>query len=532
VLVLALIGVTLGLAAGAALPFLIGWSFGTLIPLPIEPALHPGELALALVYGVLTALAFSLWPLGRSHDVPVSALFRDEVAAERRWPRPGYIVATALVVGVLATLAVVLAYDRRIAAIFVASAAAVFVALWLVAGLLMAIARHAPRSRATVLRLAVANIHRPGALTRTVVLSLGLGLALLVTVVEIDGNLRRQFMAALPDKAPSFYFVDIQSADAERFDAFVGRQAPDARLDRVPMLRGRIVAANGVKAEDLRPTAQAAWVLQSDRGITYTADVPAGSHVVAGEWWGRDYQGPPLVSFENKLAEGLGLKLGDPVTVNVLGRNVTARIANLRAVDWQNLGINFVLVFSPDAFRGAPHTHIATLTYANGAGAAEETALLKAVGDAFPAITIVRVKEALEAVAGVVSNLVLGLRGASLVTLLAAMLVLGGALAAGHRHRVYDAVVLKTLGATRVRLLAAYALEYLLLGLATAVFGVTAGSLAAWFVVAEVMNLSFVWLPVPAGAAAFGALLVTVILGLVGTFTALSHKPAPVLRNL
>jgi putative ABC transport system permease protein len=532
VLVLALIGVTLGVAAGAALPFLIGWSFGAVIPLPIEPALQPGELALAIVYGILTALAFSLWPLGRSHDVPVSALFRDEVAAERRWPRSSYIVATVVVVATLAALAVALAYDRRIAAIFVASAGAVFAALWLVAALLMAIARRLPRPRVTVLRLAIANIHRPGALTRTVVLSLGLGLALLVTVIEIDGNLRRQFMAALPDKAPSFYFVDIQSADAEPFDAFVRQQAPQAQLERVPMLRGRIVAANGVKAEDLKPTPQAAWVLQSDRGITYTADVPAGSRVVAGEWWGRDYQGPPLVSFENKLAEGLGLKLGDPVTVNVLGRNVTARIANLRAVDWQNLGINFVLVFSPDAFRGAPHTHIATLTYPQGGNSAEETALLKAAADAFPAITIVRVKEALDAVGGVVSNLVLGLRGASLVTLLAAMLVLGGALAAGHRHRVYDAVVLKTLGATRARLLAAYGLEYLLLGLATAVFGVATGSLAAWFVVAEVMNLTFVWLPGPAAGAALGALLVTVILGLIGTFSALSHKPAPVLRNL
>jgi putative ABC transport system permease protein len=365
-----------------------------------------------------------------------------------------------------------------------------------------------------------------------VVLSLGLGLALLVTVIEIEGNLRRQFIAALPDRAPSFYFVDIQNSDAERFDAFIRQQAPRAQLERVPMLRGRIVAANGIKAEDLKPAPQAAWVLQSDRGITYTGEIPAGSRVVAGEWWGPDYRGPPLVSFENKLADGLGLKLGDEVMVNVLGRNVTARIANLRAVDWQNLGINFVLVFSPDAFRGAPHTHIATLTYPPGGTAPEEAALLKIMANAFPSITIVRVKEALEAVGTLVSNLVLGLRGASLVTLLAAVLVLGGALAAGHRHRVYDAVVLKTLGATRARLLAAYGLEYLLLGLATALFGVAAGSIAAWFVVTEVMNLTFVWLPAPAAAAAFGALMVTVILGLVGTFTALSHKPAPVLRNL
>jgi putative ABC transport system permease protein len=201
-------------------------------------------------------------------------------------------------------------------------------------------------------------------------------------------------------------------------------------------------------------------------------------------------------------------------------------------VHWESLGINFVLVFSPGTFTGAPHTHIATLTYPDGGTVAEETALLKAVSEAFPAVTTVRVKDAIEAVADIVRNLVLAVRGASALALVAAVLVLGGALAAGHRYRVYDAVVLKTLGATRGRLIGAYALEYLLLGAATALFGVAAGSIAAWIVVTEVMNLSFAWLPGPAAAAAFGAVLVTVTFGLVGTFTALGHKPATVLRNL
>jgi len=500
--------------------------------LPIAPAVHPGQLALALLYGLLTAAAFALWPLGRAHDVPVSALFRDEVASERHWPRRPYIVATALVGCALAGIAVALAYDRRIAAIFVAAALAVFVLLRLVAALLMLGARRLPRPASPVVRLALANIHRPGAVTPSVVLSLGLGVAVLVTVIAIDGNLRRQFLAALPDKAPSFYFVDIPAAEADRFDAFIHARAPRATLERVPMLRGRIVAVKGVAAEDLKPSPDTTWALQSDRGITYGDEIPAGSRLIAGQWWMPDYQGPPLVSLEKRIADGLGLTLGDQVTVNVLGRNLTATVANLRTVDWQSLGINFVMVFSPATFRAAPHTHIATLAYPSGGTSEEEAGLLKAMADAFPAITTVRVREALDSISHIVTNLTLAIRGASVLTLVVAVLVLGGALAAGHRHRVYDAVILKTVGATRIRLLSAYALEYLALGAATALFGVAAGSAAAALIITKVMNLSFVWLPGPLLAAAAGAIAATVLLGLVGTFTALGQKPASVLRNL
>jgi putative ABC transport system permease protein len=532
VMAIAAIGTLAGLAVGAALPFAITWAFGTILPLPVEPALQWTQLALAAMFGLLTALAFALWPLGRAHDIPVSALFRETVSGGWSLPRKPYLIAAAAVTVALAALSILLAYDKRIATVFVAASAATFLLLHLIAALIMRVAAKLPRSKITALRLAVANIHRPGALTPSVVLSLGLGLAVLVIVVQIDGNLRRQFQQALPDRSPAFFFVDIQNNDGARFDEFIRKAAPGARVEREPMLRGRIVAANGVKAEDLKPSPQAAWALQSDRGITYSADIPPGSRIVEGEWWPAGYQGPPLLSMEQRIAEGLGLKVGDTLTVNVLGRNITARIANLRMVDWQSLGINFVLVFSPNAFRGAPHTHIATLTFAKDTTATEDAAILRDMAAAFPAVTTVRVKDAIEAVGSVVSNLVLGIRGASLVTLIAAALVLAGALAASHHNRVYDAIILKTLGATRGRLISAYALEYTLLGLATGLFGVLAGSVAAWLVVTNIMNLSFVWLPAPALAAALAALAVTVVFGLAGTFRALGQKPASVLRNL
>jgi putative ABC transport system permease protein len=531
-MLLAVLGGVTGVALGAALPYAVWLAFSRVLPLPIDPALYPATLALALLYGVLTTLAFALWPLGRAHDVPVGALFRDQIAPLPQWPRAGYMIATGISAAVLAALAVLLAYDQKVAAIYVAAAAGVFVLLRLVALALMALAARLPHARATSLRMAVANIHRPGALTPTVVLSLGLGIALLVTVVEIDANLRRQFAHELPSKAPSFYFLDIPAAEAQPFAKFAQGLAPGADIKDVPMLRGRIISARGVPAEQLKPKDDTGWVLQSDRGITYSDTVPEGSRLVAGEWWKPGYDGPPLVSFEKKIADGLGLSVGDTITVNVLGRNITARIANLRRVDWESLAINFVMVFSPNAVRGAPHTHLATMTLPGGGTTAQEAQVLRDVSQRYPMITTVRVKDALDAVAAVVGNLLLAIRGASGLTLIAAALVLGGALAAGHRHRVYDAVILKTLGATRGRLIGAYTLEYLLLGTATALFAVLAGSLAAWAIVAQIMHLTFFWLPWPAFAAALGAVVVTVLLGLAGTYTALGQKPAAVLRNL
>jgi len=532
VLLLALIGGTIGLTFGAILPFVVSWTFGAVVPLPIVPALHPGELALALIYSLLTAIVFTIWPLGRAHDVPVGELFRDMVTSQPRRPRKRYIALTTLALVVLAAFVVLLAYDRRVAAIYVATAAGIFALLRVVAAMVMVLAKRAPRARYTELRMAIANIHRPSALTPTIVLSLGLGIALLVTVIEIDGNLQRQFTNELPAKAPSFYFLDIPADQSERFGTFVRTQAPSGRLEEVPMLRGRIISAGGTPVENIKPREDAAWVLQSDRGITYAGEIPAGSRLVEGKWWRADYDGPPLVSFEKRVAEGLGLKLGDPVVVNVLGRNITATIANMRLVDWESLGINFVMVFSPNSFRGAPHTHLATLAYPGGGTPAQEATLIAAVAQAFPTVTAVRVKDALDAVGSIVANLVLAIRGASAITLVVAALVLGGALAAGHHYRVYDAVILKTLGATRGRLLTAYGIEYLLIGTATALFGVIGGSLAAWLIVVQLMHLSFTWLPLPALAAATAAVVVTVGLGLAGTFMALGQKPAPILRNL
>ena len=532
VMLIAAVGIALGILVGAALPYLVTAAFGRFLPIPIAPTLAAGELGIALLYGALTALAFGLAPLGRAHDVPVSGLFRDQIEPGRRWPRPRYLAALTVAVSLLVGVAIVAAYDRKIALMFVAAAAGAFLLLRFVAIGLMALARRLPRPRGAAPRLALANIHRPGALTPSLVLSLGLGITLLVTLAHIDANLRRQLTETLPERAPSFFFLDIPNVQANAFDGFLHKEAPKAKIDRVPMMRGRIVSLRGVPVGEIKADEQVSWVLDGDRGLTYADKVPEGSTLVAGEWWPVGYKGNPLVSFDERIAEGLGLKLGDTVTVNVLGRNLTATIASLRRVEWRSLGINFVMLFSPNTFAGAPHTHLATVTFPDGSGAAEELKILRDAATAFPMVTSVRVKEALDAVNDVVSQLVTAIRGASSVALAASLLVLAGALAAGHRARLYDAVVLKTLGATRARLLTAYALEYGALGLSAAVFGLAAGTLAGWLIVTRVMNMDFALSLSGAVAAAALAVVVAVGLGLLGTWRILSQKPAPYLREL
>lgn len=532
VMLVAALGTGIGLVLGAAAPFALGAALKTVLPVPFEPTLAPGELGVAALYGLLTALVFAILPLGRAHDVPVSALFRDQIEPDARRPRAIYLAICVLALAGLVGVALAFAYDRRIALIYIGVMTGIFLLLRGVSTGLMALARKLPRPKNPSLRMALANSYRPGALTPSLVLSLGLGVALLSALAFIDAGLTRQLTQSLPQKAPSFFFLDIPNADAARFDAVLHEERPGATLARVPMMRGRIVSVNGTRAEDIKASEQSAWVLDGDRGITYSQEMPEGSKLAEGEWWPADYRGEPLVSFDAQNAAGIGLKIGDRLTVNVLGRNITARVANLRAVEWRSLGINFVMLFSPNTFTGAPHTNLATITPApNGAGGTD-AALLRRLAVEFPSVTAVRVKDALEAINTIVGQLATAIRGASGLAITASLLVLGGALAAGQRARLYDAMILKTLGATRRFILSSYALEYAAIGLVSALFGVVAGALAGWGVVTQVMKIEFVSDPTGALLAATAAIGVTVLFGLTGTLKILTKAPASHLRNL
>lgn len=530
ILLIAGLGIAIGLVLGALMPFAASAALQSVIPVPAEAGVYPAALAMAALFGVLVTLAFAILPLGRARDVPATALFREMGFEGRGLPRLVYIATALGIAAILAALAIWFAGDRRIATIFVGATIFSFLVLRAVAVAVQWLARRSPRVRSTALRLAVGNIHRPGALTPSVVLSLGLGLTLLVTLALIDGNLRRQIAGSLPERAPNFFFVDIQPDQVDSFAKLVEAEAPGGKLVRVPMLRGRVMALNGTDVQKLNVPPEGAWVLRGDRGLTYAKNLPENSTLSQGTWWPADYSGESLVSFSAQEAGELGLKLGDMVTVNVLGRNVTAKIANFREVQWESMGINFVMVFSPNTFAGAPHSWLATLTE-DKAAPADEAKILNAVTRGYPAITTVRVKDALDVVNRLVAQLGTAIRAAAGVALIASVLVLAGALAAGNRARVHDAVILKTLGATRRTLISAFSLEYMLIGLATAFFALAAGGVAAWFVVARIMTLPSSFLPEVAVATIVFALVLTVGFGLIGTWRVLGHKAAPVLRS-
>lgn len=527
ILALAGLGILIGLCVGALAPPLIASALSGLLPVTVRFGVYPSALLVAAGFGVLTALAFSLWPLGRAREVPATALFRGTVAPIRAYPRAAYLLATGASALALAGLAVATAEDRRFAAFFVLGAFATLLAFRAAASLVTLGAARIGRPRRPGLRLALANLHRPGNPTGSVVLSLGLGLTVLVAIMLIEGNFSRRVQDELPDSAPAFFFIDIQPGQYEAFRDAVAAVPGAGGLRSVPMLRGRIATVNGRAAEDALVDPDHAWVLRGDRGVTYAAEPPADARIVAGRWWPDGYRGAQLVSISTDVAGAFGIGPGDRIGVNILGRVVEAEVASVRDVDFTTLNINFTLIFSPGILEGAPQTFLATVQ----APPAAEPAIQRAVAGGFPNVTVVRVRDALDTVNDMLGKIGMAVRLTAGVTLAAGTLVLAGAVAAGHRRRVYDAVVLKVLGATRADVARAYLLEYGLLGVVTAAIAAAAGTLAGWLFLTRVMEGDWVFLPLPVAATAGIGAAVTLLIGLAGTWRALGQRPAPLLRN-
>ncbi len=528
---MALIGILLGLAGGVLVPVLLVAVAGDRLPIAARLGLYPLPLIVAAGFGALTALVFTLWPLARARDIPATALFRHLVAPQTAWPSRGSLALLGLAAAALVALAVGSSERPALAGGFVAAALATLALFRTVAWGLSRGAALLSRRRRGVLahpsgRLALANLHRPGSAVVSVVLSLGLGLTVLVAIALVEGNLAHQFGETLPNQAPSFYFVDIQPGQMEAFTQAVHQAAPDAQMEAAPLVRGRVVRINGIPIDQVDIAPEAQWAARGDRGLTLADSPPAGTRLMAGAWWPAGYQGPPLASVDAGVAKGFGLKLGDRVSLNVLGRELELTVASLRAIEWSSLNMNFTFIVSPNTLAGAPVSWIATLHNPP----AEDVAVEKAVTDRLANVSAIRVKEALDAVRAIIANADLAVRLTGLVTLTAGGLVLAGAVMAGHRRRIAEAVILKVLGATGPDLWRAWLLEFGIIGTATGLAAGGIGTAAAWAILTRVMHADWVFLPGIAAATLATCILASLVAGFGGTFVAMRAKPAAYLR--
>ncbi|MEE2944227.1 MAG: FtsX-like permease family protein [Pseudomonadota bacterium] len=524
--VLSLLGIAMGLLLGGIAPIALGPIIQAALPLPAVITLHPLPLMEAATYGLLTALIFTLWPLARTEDIRAAELFRDSMNAAKGLPALRYLLATGLLVALLVGAASYFSGSVSLTLWTTGGIAGALLLLALASLLIRWISRiTAPRARRRpALRWALAAISSPREGAASVVLSLGLGLSVLAAVGQIDGNLRAAIAQDLPDIAPSYFFVDIQRDQMPDFLERVEGDPAVSNVENAPMLRGIITQINDKPASE---TAGDHWVIRGDRGVSYAGALPETTTLTAGEWWGENYTGDPQISFAAEEAEEMGLKLGDQMTVNILGRDITGTVTSFRDVDFSTAGMGFVLVMNEAALAGAPHSFIATV-YAEEQAEAQ---ILRDVSNAYPNVTAIRVRDAIDRVTEVLGSIAAATAYGAAATLLTGFLVLIGAAAAGQQNRTYEAAILKTLGATRRRILLSFTMRGALLGAAAGIVAIAAGILGGWAVSHSVLESDFNVIWNNALAIVLGGIAATLLAGLAFASGPLKAKPAGILRT-
>lgn len=521
------LGLVIGLVLGAFVPLALGPLLASALPIPVSIGVFPAPLMHAALYGVLAAAIFTLWPLSRAQDLRAAALFRGADLGIRGWPRWPYLLIILGLTAALITASVILTGAPRLALGAAFGIICAFAILVLAAIGIRRISAWLAHRKALqgrpILRLAFGAVGGPGGETMSVMLSLGLGLSVLAAVGQIDSNLRNAIARDLPKQAPSYYAVDIQNDQIEGFREQLEKDPEVHKVQSAPMLRGVITRINNRPAQEI---AKDHWVVRGDRGITYSASMPTNAKLTQGVWWPDDYSGPPQISFAAKEAAEIGLVLGDILTINVLGRDVTGEVTSLREVDFSGAGMGFVLSMNPGALDGAPHTHIATV-YAEEAS---EARLSRELSKAYPNVTMIRVRDAIARVAALLSSIAAASSFGALSTLITGAVVLIGAAASGEISRRYEAAILKTIGASKRQILMSFALRSMIVGSFAGLTAIFAGALGAWAVMRFVMEAAFVFEPVSAVSIVFGGLVLTTLTGLGFTFRALKVQPSRMLR--
>jgi putative ABC transport system permease protein len=529
-MLLAFVGISIGLVLGASTPAVISMLYADALPIALAIEPHPIPLIVAGLAGLLTMVLFVLWPLGRASRISPAVLMRAYLTEERERSALPFALGSVAAGLALFVLAIATSEERLVTAAISVGIVCAFVVLLGFGAMLQRLAARFRRTKPPAWGLALSSIGAPGSLARSTAVSLGLGLGLLIAVALIQHSLLTEIESHVEIDAPAYYFLNVETDDLTAFQDTAKAIEPSAKLDDAPMLRGRIVELNGVPVDKAEVSPDARWVLAGDRGLTYTDTVPGASTIEAGEWWPKDYAGPPLVSFDGELAEGLGLKLDDTVTVNILGRNVEAKIASMRKVDWESLAINFVMVFSPNTLQDAPHRLVTTLELPKGTSPEHEAKIIQSLAERFPLVTAIKIGDIVDAAKALLAKLMTAIQATAGITLLIGAAVLAGAVAAGQQRRKYLAVLYKTLGATRGIIIRAELLEFGALGLATSLLAVLIATITAWALCTFAFDLDFLFAPMAAIQTVLLALVLVLGVGTIATWRVLSVKAAPYLR--
>ena len=525
---IALVAIGIGLAIGAAAPALVADVAAGFLPLAPDRSVQPLALAEAGLFGLLVTVAASWSPVARAVEERPAQVLRGDVANNAE-PSPRRLIVPLAAMLAAVALAITSASDPRFTAIGTGGVA-LFAGAFAALGLgLRRLARRMRHRGGPLTRLGIAALDRPGSATVRLSVALGLGLSLLVMLAGVGSSLLGELQSNIPRQAPALFLVDIPATEEARFRAIVRRDAPGAVLRMVPTLRGPVVAINGTRVIDMPAIPEGAWVLRGDRGLTFSKTLPPGNKIVAGRWWPEDYAGPSLVSLDADAAQILGLKVGDRLTVAVLGRPIEAKIASLRQIDWRSLGFNFAIIFAPGTLEKAPYTLLATIAPPEGQSVQR---VERALTEQLPMVSAIRVREVVDQLSAILVALDRAVRIATGFAILVGVVVLAGSVVATRRSRQRDSVLLKLVGATRREVLTVQLIEFAVLSSAVAAAAFAAGIAGAWAIVRYMLDLAFapdwamlVILPLAAIAVAVSAALIAAI-------PALSARPAAALRAL
>ena len=531
-LALAFVGSVIGAALGVAAQPLLVRALAPFAPFVLEARWDVGTLARGVALGMLAALLCALWPLLTVRAVPPSLILRQDVdelgvRARRPW------AAALVIVAGLAVLAVWQAGSFRLGGIFVGAALAALAILLGLSRGLVRLARRLPRARGLAWRQGLAGLDRPGGHTVRVVVAVGLGVMLLVAIALLEANLGRQLAYEQKREAPSFFFIDVQPDQREPFSRLVGDVSGVAPT-LTPVVRARLAAIDGTPVtrelieRRKRESPEKNWYLTREYMLTWSAAPPPANAITHGRWWTADEASArPRVSVDDEAAKYFGIGVGATLTFDVQGVPIEAQVMNLRKIDWQSLSANFFMVLSPGALDGAPAVYLATARVP----ADVETRLQDRVVATFPNVTAIPLRSVLERVSEVLAQISFAVRFMAAFSIAAGLVVMAGALAATRYQRLYESVILKTLGATRWAIARAFAVEYACLGAVAGLGGTALAAVLAWVVLRFVLDTPWALEPETLILGVALSTLVSLVIGLLATVRLLGRKPLSVLRQ-